>query len=328
MASEPLILVFDTETTGLGTGGESSVTEASNLDNWPIIVQLAFILYNPVTMEIVAQSEEGNDIVKLKESQYPIPQGSVDVHGVTDERSRTEGRPIDVAMDEFIAAYNRTGALVAHNTPYDVNVVCAELLRLIGDAEISEAKKEMYRDAYRKLRGLDTESAPEVVDTQYLAKAQARVWPYKYVRDAEKNVVIDKVSAEDGKMYDVKRKEYYAKAYSPKNPNLEEGHIALFGQQINGRTHSALVDVAGCLRLYMATAPQYRVDICAPENRTPSNVELCRIINPGPPLAHKVPRMMPLAKGKKGGRRTRRTRKTRRKKTQRKNKRKAFTKKR
>ena len=190
------------------------------------------------------------------------------------------------------------------------------------DYAISEAKKEMYRDAYRKLRGLDTESAPEVVDTQYLAKAQARVWPYKYVRDAEKNVVIDKVAAEDGKTYDVKRKEYYAKAYSPKNPNLEEGHIALFGQQINGRTHSALVDVAGCLRVYMETAPQYRVDICAPENSTPSNVELCRIINPGPPFAHKVPRMMPLVKGKKGGRRTRR------KKTQRKNKRRAFTKKR
>lgn len=319
MASEqPLILVFDTETTGLGTGGESSVTEASNLDNWPIIVQLAFILYNPVTMEIVAQSEEGNDIIKLKESQYPIPQGSVDVHGVTDERSRTEGRPIEVAMDEFISAYNRTGALVAHNTPYDVNVVCAELLRLIGDEQISEAKKEMYRDAYRKLRGIDTESAPEVVDTQYLAKADARVWPYKYVRDAEKNVVIDKVVAEDGKTYDVKRKEYFAKAYSPKNPNLEEGHIALFGQQINGRTHSALVDVAGCLRLYMATAPQYHVDICAPANRTPSNVELCRIINPGPPLAHKVPKMMPPAKGKKGGRRTRRNK---HRKTQRKNRR-------
>lgn len=317
MASEqPLILVFDTETTGLGTGGESSVTEASNLDNWPIIVQLAFILYNPVTMEIVAQSEEGNDIIKLKESQYPIPQGSVDVHGVTDERSRAEGRSIEVAMDEFIAAYNRTSALVAHNTPYDVNVVCAELLRLIGDSEISDAKKEMYRDAYRKLRGLDTESAPEVVDTQYLAKADARVWPYKYVRDAERNVVVDQVTAEDGKIYDVKRKEYFAKAYSPKNPNLEEGHIALFNQQINGRTHSALVDVAGCLRLYMATAPQYRVDICAPKNSTPSNVELCRIINPGPPLAHKVPKMMPLQKWKRGGRRTRRNK---HRKTQKKN---------
>jgi hypothetical protein len=136
----------------------------------------------------------------------------------------------------------------------------------------------------------------------------------------KKNVVVDKVVAQDGKTYDVKRKEYYAKAYSPKNPNLEEAHIALFNQQINGRTHSALVDVAGCLRLYMATAPQYRVDICAPANRTPSNVELCRIINPGPPLAHKVPRLMPPppAKGKKGGRRTR---KNKHKKTQRKNRR-------
>ena len=313
MASEqPLILVFYTETTGLGTGLESSVTEASNLENWPIIVQLAFILYNPETMEIVSQSEEGNDIIKLKESQYPIPQGSVDVHGVTDERSRTEGRPLEVAMDQFIAAYNRTSALVAHNTPYDVNVVCAELLRLINDSEISEAKKEMYRDTFRKLRGLDPDSAPAEVDTQYLAKAQCRVLPYKYVRDSSRNVVVDQVVAEDGNTYDVKRKEYYAKSYSPKNPNLEEAHIALFNQQINGRTHSALVDVAACLRVFMATAPEFQVDICAPKNSTPSNVELCRIINPGPPFAHKIPRLMPQAKGKKGGRRTRR-RKTHRK---------------
>ena len=318
MASEqPLILVFDTETTGLGTGGESSVTEASNLDNWPIIVQLAFILYNPVTMEIVAQSEEGNDIIKLKESQYPIPQGSVDVHGVTDERSRTEGRPLEVAMDQFIVAYNRTSALVAHNTPYDVNVVCAELLRLIADAEISETKKEIYRDTFRKLRGLDPDSAPAEVDTQYLAKAQCRVLPYKYVRDSTRNVVVDQVVAEDGNTYDVKRKEYYAKSYSPKNPNLEEAHIALFNQQINGRTHSALVDVAACLRVFMATAPEFQVDICAPKNSTPSNVELCRIINPGPPFAHKIPRLMPQAKGKKGGRKT--TRRYRRRKTHRMN---------
>jgi DNA polymerase III epsilon subunit-like protein len=325
MASEqPLILVFDTETTGLGTGGERSVTEASNLDNWPIIVQLAFILYNPVTMEIVAQSQEGNDIIKLKDNQYPIPQGSVDVHGVTDERSRTEGRPIEVAMDEFVAAYNRTSALVAHNTPYDVNVVCAELLRLIADPEISEGKKEMYRDTFRKLRGLDPDAAPAEVDTQYLAKAQCRVLPYKYARNADGSVILDQVVAEDGKTYDVKRKEYYAKSYSPKNPNLEEAHIALFGQQINGRTHSALVDVAACLRVFMATEPEYHVDICAPENRTPSNVELCRIINPGRPFAHKIPKIMPLAKGKKGGRRTRRNK---HKKTQRKNKRRSFTKK-
>lgn len=299
MATQPLILVFDTETTGLPTGEEKNVSETSNLEDWPIIVQLAFILYNPVTMEIVGQSEEGNDVIKLKESQYPIPQGSVDVHGVTDERSRTEGRPIEVAMDEFIAAYNRTSALVAHNTPYDVNVVCAELLRLIRDTGIDEERRAKYSDAYKKLRGLDPDSAPEVVDTIFLAKKPCNVWPYKFVRDRSGNVIVDKITAEDGNTYEVKRKEYFQTAYSPKGPNLEEAHIALFNQQINGRTHSALVDVAACLRVYMETDPEYNVDICAPANRTPSNVELCRIINPGPPLAHKLPKLLP--RKKKGG---------------------------
>ena len=315
MASGPLILVFDTETTGLPTGEERHVSEESNLEQWPIVVQLAFILYNPETMEIVSQSEEGRDIIRLKEEQYPIPQGSVDVHGVTDERSRTEGRPLNVAMDEFIDAYNRTSSLVAHNAPYDINVICAELLRLIRDDQIDEARKEMYRATYRKMRGLDPDSAPEVVDTIILAKKPCNVWPYKYVRDSTGNVAIDKITAEDGVEYEVKRKEYFQTAYSPKGPNLEEAHIALFGQQINGRTHSALVDVAGCLRVYMQTDPDYSVDICDPANRTPGNVELCRIINPGPALAHKVPKLLPVkgrGRGRGGARSVRRFKNTRR----------------
>jgi hypothetical protein len=110
------------------------------------------------------------------------------------------------------------------------------------------------------------------------------------VRDAAGNVVVDKITAEDGKQHEVKRKEYFQTAYSPKGPNLEEAHIALFNEQINGRTHSALVDVAACLRVYMQTDPRYNKNICAPENNTPSNAEICRIINPGPALAFKVSR--------------------------------------
>jgi hypothetical protein len=50
------------------------------------------------------------------------------------------------------------------------------------------------------------------------------------------------------------------------------------------------VDVAACLRVYMQTDPLYNKNICAPENNTPSNAEICRIINPGPALAFKVSR--------------------------------------
>ena len=292
MATKPLILVFDTETTGLPPRGENNVSASSDLEKWPIIVQLAFLLYDPVSMEIVGQSEEGNDVVKLREDQFPIPQGSIDVHGVTDERSRAEGRPIDVVMDEFIDAYDRTTSLVAHNAPYDINVVCAELLRLINSADIDEAKKAKYNDAYKKMRGLDPDSAPEIIDTINLSKNVCNIWPYKYVRDAAGNVIVDKITAEDGKQHEVKRKEYFQTAYSPKGPNLEEAHIALFNEQINGRTHSALVDVAACLRVYMQTDPRYNKNICAPENNTPSNAEICRIINPGPALAFKVSRRM------------------------------------
>ena len=292
MTTKTLILVFYKETTGLPPREENNVSVTSDLEKWPIIVQLAFLLYDPDSMEIVGQSEEGNDVVKLKESQFPIPPGSIDVHGVTDERSRTEGRPIEIVMDEFIDAYDKTSSLVAHNAPYDINVVCAELLRLINSADIDEAKKIKYNDVYKKMRGLDPDSAPGIVDTINLSKNVCNIWPYKYVRDADGNVIVDKITAEDGKQYEVKRKEYFSKVYSPKGPNLEEAHIALFNEQINGRTHSALVDVAACLRVYMQTDPRYNKNICAPENNTPSNAEICRIINPGPPFAFKISRQI------------------------------------
>ena len=45
MATKPLILVFDTETTGLPPRGENNVSASSDLEKWPIIVQLAFLLF-------------------------------------------------------------------------------------------------------------------------------------------------------------------------------------------------------------------------------------------------------------------------------------------
>jgi DNA polymerase III epsilon subunit-like protein len=313
MSVGPLILVFDTETTGLPIG-EDSVNEESTLENWPKIVQLSYILYNPTTMEIISQSEEGNDIIRLKPDQYPIPKESSEVHGITDEISMSQGRPIEVAIGEFIDAFNKSNSLVAHNIQYDINVVCAELLRLIRSTNIDETKKNDYNGVYKKLKGLDPDFAPEIIDTLVLAKKPCNVWPYKYSRDSNKNVIIDKITAEDGNIYDVKRKEYFERAYSPKGPNLEEAHIALFNEQPNGRLHSALVDVAACLRVYMKIDPLYNTDICSPKNSTPSNIEICRIINPGPPLQHKIPKLLqskPQTHFKrKGGKTKTKTRKT------------------
>ena len=298
MADEsPLILVFDTETTGLPE--EIRFTDSSSLERWPRIIQLSYILYNPVKMEIVpvtSSQQYGDDIIKLEGLNKGDVIPAESIHGITAEKSLT-GISIKDAIDNFINAFNRATSLVAHNIQYDVNVVCSELKRLI-QTSTSESEMEKYLDVYNKLMGISPETAPLIVDTILFSTKQCNVWPYKYIRDGRGVVLLD----EHGE----KRKEYFQNPRYPKGPNLEEAHIALFHQQPNGQLHNALVDVAVCLRVYMITAQEYHTDICAPENRNPSNVEICRIINPGEPAPYKIPRQMPQRTTKRGGRRTRR----------------------
>jgi DNA polymerase III epsilon subunit-like protein len=313
MADEsPLILVFDTETTGLPE--ERKFDDSSSLERWPRIIQLSYILYNPVKMEIVpvtSSQQYGDDIIKLeglKEGDV-IPAESI--HGITAEKSLA-GISIKDAIDNFINAFNRATSLVAHNIQYDVNVVCSELKRLIQTSS-SDSEREKYLDVYNKLMGVSPETAPLIVDTILFSKKPCNLWPYKYIRDGTGVVLLD----EHGE----KRKEYFKNPRDPKGPNLEEAHIALFRQQPNGQLHNALVDVAVCLRVYMMTEPEYHIDICAPENRNLSNDEICRIINPGEPAPYKIPKQMPQRGTKRGGRRTRdrktKTIKTKRRKTKR-----------
>jgi DNA polymerase III epsilon subunit-like protein len=307
-----LILVFDTETTGLPE--ERRFTDSSSLERWPRIIQLSYILYNPVKMEIVpvtSSQQYGDDIIKLEGLNEGDVIPAESIHGITAEKSMA-GISIKDAIDKFIDAFNRTSSLVAHNIQYDVNVVCSEIKRLI-QTSTSDSERDKYLDVYNKLMGVSPETAPLIIDTILYSTKPCNIWPYKYIRDGTGVVLLDA----NGE----KRKEYSQKPQKPKGPNLEEAHIALFHQQPNGQLHNALVDVAVCLRVYMITAPEYHKDICASENRNPSNVEICRIINPGEPAPYKIPKQIPQRGTKKGGRRTRH------KKTQRKNKRRSFTKK-
>jgi DNA polymerase III epsilon subunit-like protein len=305
-----LILVFDTETTGLPE--ERRFTDSSSLERWPRIIQLSYILYNPVKMEIVpvtSSQQYGDDIIKLEGLKEGDPIPAESIHGITAEKSMA-GISIKDAIDKFIDAFNRTSSLVAHNIQYDVNVVCSEIKRLI-QTSTSDSERDKYLDVYNKLMGVSPETAPLIVDTILFSTKPCNIWPYKYSRDRTGAVLLDA----NGE----KRKEYFQNPRYPKGPNLEEAHIALFRQQPNGQLHNALVDVAVCLRVYMITAPEYHKDICAPENRNPSNVEICRIINPGEPAPYKIPKQIPQRGTKRGGRRTRhrktKTRRTKRRKT-------------
>ena len=119
-APEPEYLFFDTETTGLPRSWQAPVTA---LDNWPRMVQLAYMAYDRDGVLIAAHD------CLIKPRGFTIPAESARIHGITTERALKEGRDLAEVLREFKALADRSGCLVAHNMSFDEKIVGAELLR-------------------------------------------------------------------------------------------------------------------------------------------------------------------------------------------------------
>jgi len=87
-----MYLFFDTETTGLPRHWNAPV---SDLNNWPRMVQLAWLLHDDDGKEV----DIANYIIKP--NGYTIPPGSSKIHGITMERAVAEGVGISTVLHEF-----------------------------------------------------------------------------------------------------------------------------------------------------------------------------------------------------------------------------------
>jgi len=114
-------LFFDTETTGLPRNYNASFED---LDNWPRVVQLAWVLVDENKKVI----EEKNFIIKP--DGFSIPEASAAIHGITDAKANEFGVSIFEVLNDFNKALqNNNLTLVAHNINFDINVMGAEFLR-------------------------------------------------------------------------------------------------------------------------------------------------------------------------------------------------------
>ncbi len=113
-------LFFDTETTGLPRNWKAPV---SDLDNWPRLVQLGWLLYD----ENGTKLDEGNVIVRPE--GFTIPTEASDVHGITTAKALREGKELHKVLASFALLVEETDYLVAHNMAYDEKVIGSELLR-------------------------------------------------------------------------------------------------------------------------------------------------------------------------------------------------------
>ncbi|HAI00039.1 MAG TPA: DNA polymerase III subunit alpha, partial [Flavobacteriales bacterium] len=128
-----MILIYDTETTGLPRDWNAPITDG---DNWPRLVQLAWQLHDPRGKLL----SRGNRIVQP--DGFTIPFNSTKIHGITTARAQEEGLPLDQVMEEFMADAAQATYVMGHNIGFDVNVAGAELVRL-GQAPAGLTEKAL-----------------------------------------------------------------------------------------------------------------------------------------------------------------------------------------
>jgi len=115
-----MYLLFDTETTGLPEDYEAPVTE---LENWPRMVQIAWLLFDNDGKEI-----DSRDYI-IKPEGYTIPVEASNVHGISTEQALKEGHDLKSILEIFAEAIAKTDYIVAHNISFDEKIVGAEFVR-------------------------------------------------------------------------------------------------------------------------------------------------------------------------------------------------------
>ena len=116
-----MYLIFDTETTGLPKNWKAPVTD---LENWPRLVQLAYLVYDFDGNLI----HSCNEIVKP--NGFVIPIDASKVHGITTDIANQRGSKIEEVFELFSIHLKRAKVIVAHNMAYDEKIIGSELIRL------------------------------------------------------------------------------------------------------------------------------------------------------------------------------------------------------
>ena len=127
------LLFFDTETTGVPRNYKAP---ASDLKNWPRLVQIAWLLADDDGGEI----ESAEYIVKPE--GFTIPAEAARIHGISTEMAIRDGLDIKSVLAEALMCLGKVSQLVGHNIDFDEKILGAELLRS-GHPNCVETKQRL-----------------------------------------------------------------------------------------------------------------------------------------------------------------------------------------
>ena len=127
-----MYLFFDTETTGLPKNWRAPV---SDLNNWPRMIQIAWILCNSDGSRI-----ESNSFI-IKPENFIIPYQASRVHGISTEKALNEGSDLKTVLTEFNELVEESDLLVAHNISFDEKIIGAEFIRKGINSSLNRKRK-------------------------------------------------------------------------------------------------------------------------------------------------------------------------------------------
>jgi DNA polymerase III epsilon subunit-like protein len=211
------ILAVDTETSGLPPKRRNQ-----DVANWPRIVQLSYILYDPEKNVVLKVYDA---IIKMKPG-FSIPAESTAIHGITNEMSAEQGVDIETALEEFYQDAKDAKLIVAHNMDFDLTAIKVEMKRLLMEATIDTLYKYNIRiDFLDTIKQCNYNSYCTMQSTIYICNLE--------------------VTLKNGDKY-------------KKYPKLSELYKHLFNEEPKNM-HNALNDVIATLRCYMML--KHNVDI-------------------------------------------------------------------
>ncbi|MDF1498037.1 MAG: 3'-5' exonuclease [Patescibacteria group bacterium] len=127
-----MYLFFDTETTGLPKKWD---VPAKDLENWPRLVQIAWIYLDENGNEISSESKI------IKPEGFIIPEESSKIHGITTQIALKKGVDLKKILLKYLEMTNKSKYLVAHNMSFDEKIIEAEFIRKKISNSLFQPKK-------------------------------------------------------------------------------------------------------------------------------------------------------------------------------------------
>ncbi len=114
-----LILIFDTETTGI------IPKDIYNIEQCPYIIQFSYIVYDMKNYKII---NEYNKIIHLHE-KINISEESTSIHGITNEMTKKSKTSIKKCLQDFKKNIEICDYIIGHNIDFDIKMVEIECQR-------------------------------------------------------------------------------------------------------------------------------------------------------------------------------------------------------